>query len=231
MGLEHYLSAIYVTVIVILIYVLYYGIAYTKIYNWIYRTFAAKVNESVFHAVFFRLSGFVLFGLLAAFIFSKIHIVKFDFISLKINYLYQIIPYFLVLLPLTIIVPYINVKKSKQTQYPQFKIKNWTISYKLLSYITWTLYLIGYEFMFRGILLFGTAEKIGCYPAVLLNVILYAIVHIPKGWKEVLGCFILGPILCVFALATHNILIPIILHVSLCLSNEYFSIRKEVGKS
>jgi membrane protease YdiL (CAAX protease family) len=84
--------------------------------------------------------------------------------------------------------------------------------------------------MFRGVLLFGTVEKIGDYPAILLNVVLYAIAHIPKGLKEILGCFILGPILCILALEMHNIIVPTILHIIVCLSNEYFSIRKEVVK-
>ena len=229
MALENYLSAIWVTITVILLYVLYYSIAYTKIYRWIYRTFAVKLNESVFHAVFFRLCGFVIFGLLAALVFRIIFKMDFDFLSLKINYLKEITPWFLGLLSVAIIVPYINVKKSKRTHYPQFKINNWTNSYKWLSYITWTLYLIGYEFMFRGLLLFGTIAEFGCYFAVILNIILYAIVHIPKGKKEVLGCFILGPILCAVAIITHNILIPIVLHVSVCLCNEYFSIRKEIA--
>ena len=230
MVFEDYLSAAFLTAIVALIYALYYGIAYTGISRWIYRKFAASVNKSVFHAVFFRLLGFVLFGLFSAFIFSKIYGAEFDFLSLKINHLKEILPYFVFLFLIAIIIPYLNVKNSKHSQYPQFKIENWTLPYKLLSYITWMLYLMGYEFMFRGILLFGTVEEIGCYPAVILNVILYAFVHIPKGKKEVLGCFILGPILCAVALVSHNILIPAILHITVFLCNEYFSIRKEVAK-
>ena len=227
---EHYLSAGFIAAVVILLYALYYGIAYTRISVWIYRTFARTVNESVFHAVFFRLLGFVLFGLGSAFIFKAIYAAELDFLSLQINHFHRLLPWIFVLFLLTIIVPYFNVKNSKRSLYPQFKLTRWTASYKLLSYVTWTLYLMGYEFMFRGILLFGTIEEIGYYPAVILNVFLYAFVHIPKGKKEVLGCFILGPILCAVAVTTHNILIPTALHVSLCLWNEYFSIRRAEEK-
>jgi len=226
MALEHHVSAILVTAIVIALYGLYYGIVYTRVSRWIYRRFASKLNETVFHAVFFRLSGFVIFGLGSALIFHSILGAKFDFLSLQTAHFQQILPYSIGLFLIAILIPYINVRKSKQSQYPQFKIEKWTNSYKWLSYITWTLYLMGYEFMFRGVLLFGTVEEFGCYLAVILNVVLYAFVHIPKGKKEVLGCFILGPILCVVALMTHNILIPTILHISVCLCNEYFSIRK-----
>ena len=224
---EHYLSAAFTAGIVILIYALYYGIAYTQINGWIYRKFAAKTNKTVFHAVFFRLSGFILFGLATALIFKAIYGTKFDFLSLKIDHFYELLPWIIALFLIAIIVPYLNVKYSKRSQYPQFKIPNWTISYQLLTYTTWVLYLAGYEFMFRGVLLFETVEKIGYYPAILLNAVLYAIFHIPKGLKEILGCFILGPILCILALKTHNILIPTILHITICLTNEVFSIGKE----
>jgi membrane protease YdiL (CAAX protease family) len=70
-------------------------------------------------------------------------------------------------------------------------------------------------------------EAMGYYPAIILNVFLYAFGHIPKGWKEVLGCILLGPVLCVLALKTQNIAIPILVHLALCLSNEFFSIRAE----
>ena len=227
---EHYLSVAFIITIVILLYTLYYGIVYTRVSDWIYRIFAKRVNKSVFHTIFFRLSGFFLFGLGPAFIFKLIYAAEFDFLSLQINHIYELLPWVIVLFFIAIIIPYMNVKNSKQSLYPQFKITNWTNSYKMLSYITWILYLAGYEFMFRGVLLFGTVEEIGYFPAILLNVSLYAFVHIPKGIKEVVGCFILGPILCVLALEMHNIIIPTILHITVCLSNEYFAIRAEVLK-
>jgi len=230
MVFEYYLSAVFVITVVVLLYALYYGIAYTQISHWIYRKFASNVNETVFHAVFFRLLGFIVFGLLTAFIFGKIYRVKFDFLSLQIEYFDEMIPWILGLFLLTIIIPYLNVKNSKQSLYPQFKINIWTKSYKFLSYITWIFYLMGYEFMFRGVLLFGTMEELGYYLAIILNVTLYALAHLHKGIKEVLGCFILGPILCVIAIHTDNIIIPTILHISVCLWNEYFSIRTEVAK-
>ncbi len=228
MVFEHYLSAAFITSIVILLYTIYHIIVYTKVGDWVYRKFAGRINESVFRAVFFRLSGFVLFGLVTAFVFSKIYGAELDFLTVQSHYFDGVILLSFALALLTITITYINVKNCKQNPYPQFKIDNWTNPYKFLSYITWILYLIGYEFMFRGVLLFGTIEEIGYYPAIILNVGLYAFVHIPKGKKEVLGCFIMGPILCILAIKTYSILLPVILHLSLCLSNEYFSIRTEI---
>ena len=227
MVFEHYLSAFFIVNVIILLYVLYYVLAYTKVHDWIFGSFATNRNKTVFHSIFFRLLGFFIFGLTSAFVFSNVYGVELDFLTIEPEDVPKIIKWTPILSLIAIAVAYLNVKNSKKTHYPQFKLNRWTASYKCLTYSTWTLYLIGYEFMFRGILLFGTVEELGYYPAIILNVVLYAFVHIHKGWKEVLGCFILGPILCVAALKTSSLVIPIVVHLSLCLANEFFSIRKE----
>jgi membrane protease YdiL (CAAX protease family) len=202
-------------------------VSYTKIQNLIYRIVGNRGNRSVFHAVFFRLSGFVLFGLVSALIFKSCG-AEFDFLSLPAYYLTEIILWSFFLSMFFIVVAYINASNSLPGHYPQFKIARWTLFYKILTYTTWILYLLGYEFMFRGILLFGIVEEMGYYPTIIFNVLFYAFVHIPKGRKEVLGCLLLGPVLCVLALKTGSIIIPVVVHIALCLANEYFSIRAEI---
>jgi membrane protease YdiL (CAAX protease family) len=228
MVFEYYLSSIFITAIILLLYALYYVAAYTKVQHWIYHTFAHIVNETVFRAVFSRLSGFIMFGLVTLFIFKQIYGAEFDFLTISDEHFNKICLWSFGLTLFVVAIAYLNVRNTKQNPYPQFKIDKWTNSYKLLSYTSWIFYLTGYEFMFRGVLLFGTVEEIGYYPAIILNVLLYAFVHIPKGGKEVLGCFLMGPILCFLALKTHSIIIPIIVHIALCLANEYFSIRMVV---
>ena len=226
MVFTEYLSDGYIISIVIAIYALYYAFAYTKMYDWIYRRIGISFNRTVFHAVFFRLAGFFFFGIVP-FILFRVYGAEFDFLIIEKEHLSNTLFWTAILSLVAITVAYINVKNSKQSIYPQFKIDKWTIPYKCLTYSTWILYLTGYEFMFRGLLLFGLVEEFGYYPSIILNVVLYAFVHIPKGLKEVIGCFILGPILCVVALYTDNVFAPIIIHLSLCLGNEYFSIRKQ----
>ena len=222
-----YLSNGYIISIVIAVYALYYALAYTKIYGRIYSHFGISFNRTVFHATFFRLAGFFCFGVIPFFLFSR-YDVEYDFFNIEKGLLSDTLFWTALFSAIAITVGYINVKVSKTIIYPQFKIERWTVPYKLLTYFTWILYLIGYEFMFRGLLLFGIVDEFGELPSIMLNVVLYAFVHIPKGLKEALGCFILGPILCVVALRTETILAPIIIHISLCLSNEYFSIRKQI---
>jgi membrane protease YdiL (CAAX protease family) len=230
MVFTEYLSDGYIISIVIAVYALYYAFAYTKVYGWIYRRFGIPFNQTVFHATFFRLAGFFFFGIIPWILF-RMHEVEFDFLIIEKNEMARTLFFTPILSLIAVAVAYINVKNSKETIYPQFKIEKWTAAYKLLTYSTWILYLTGYEFMFRGLLLFGLVEEFGKYPAIILNVVLYAFVHIPKGIKEVVGCFIMGPILCLTALHTGNVFAPIIIHISLCLANEYFSIRKQEKNS
>ncbi|MCK5838327.1 MAG: CPBP family intramembrane metalloprotease, partial [Bacteroidales bacterium] len=82
----------------------------------------------------------------------------------------------------------------------------------------------GYEFLFRGILLFLSLPILGYWPAIFLNVSFYAFVHVPKGAKETIACIPLGFVLCVLTLETGTILIAFFTHLALALSNEYFSI-------
>lgn len=227
MVFNHYLSAASITGIIILLYVIYYILAYSKLYDYIYTKFGVDANPTVFHSIFFRLSGFVLFGICAYLIFYNGYGVEFDFLRIPPQHIPEIVRWSITLGGSFMIIAYINVRNSKSSCYPQFKVDQWTLSHKFLTYATWILYIAAYEFMFRGILLFGTVEEIGYIPAIILNVFLYAFVHIPKGGKEVLGCVLLGPVLCILALKTNCIAIPVIVHISLCLSNEFFSIRTE----
>ena len=229
MVFTEYLSDAYIISIVIAIYALYYAVAYTKVYDWIYLRIGISFNRTVFHATFFRLAGFFFFGVIPWILFH-VHGVEFDFLTIEKKHVADTVFWVALFSIIAIIIGYINVKTTKIAIYPQYKIDKWTATYKGLTYFTWILYLTAYEFMFRGLLLFGLVEEFGKYPSIILNVVLYAFVHIPKGMKEVLGCFILGPILCMVALHTGNIFTPIIIHISLCLTNEYFSIRRQQGK-
>ena len=66
----------------------------------------------------------------------------------------------------------------------------------MLNLLGWAIYLFGYEFLFRGILLFPLAETVGVWPAIAVNIALYSATHIPKGLDETLGAIPLGLVLC-----------------------------------
>jgi membrane protease YdiL (CAAX protease family) len=110
-------------------------------------------------------------------------------------------------------------------QYPQMRISNWTGGRFLLSAIGWSAYLLAYEYLFRGLLLFSSYEAFGVWPAIAINVAIYSAVHIPKGMGETLGAIPFGILACVVTFSTGTILIAVIAHISLAVSMEYFTIK------
>ena len=82
-----------------------------------------------------------------------------------------------------------------------------------------TLFLIVYECFFRGVMLFVMIEDFGLAIAVVVNLILYALLH----WfdkKEKYGSVLMGCILCAASIYYHSVWPAIIIHLSLALSHE-----------
>jgi membrane protease YdiL (CAAX protease family) len=88
----------------------------------------------------------------------------------------------------------------------------------------WTLYLIGYEFLFRGILLFPLVSEIGVWPAIAINTAMYSATHIPKGLNEAVGAVPLGIVLCLLTLMTGTLWIAIVVHIVMAWANSFSSV-------
>lgn len=109
--------------------------------------------------------------------------------------------------------------------YPQIRIKDWTSPVLAVSALSWILFLVGYEFLFRGFLLFTSVRVIGPWPAIALNCTLYAFAHFYKGPGETFGAVPMGVLLCYLSLLTGNIWSAVLIHSVMALSNEWMSIR------
>ncbi|MFA9371891.1 MAG: CPBP family intramembrane glutamic endopeptidase [Labilibaculum antarcticum] len=126
-----------------------------------------------------------------------------------------------IIIPLTL---YNAKSPSNLAVYPQVRSKKWTLSTLLLSGLTWTGYLLFYEFLFRGFLLFACLREFGTVPAVAINMLIYSVAHIPKGKLETIGAIPLGLLLCVVTIATGSIWFAFLAHVIMALSNEWISL-------
>jgi membrane protease YdiL (CAAX protease family) len=116
-------------------------------------------------------------------------------------------------------------KPDSLKMYPQIRIPEWTLKTVFISSVGWIIYLLGYEFLFRGLLLFPFVETMGTWPAIALNISLYVLVHVPKGLKESVGSIPLGLVLCILTLETGTIWIAFFTHIALALSNQFFSLK------
>lgn len=133
-----------------------------------------------------------------------------------------------VLVLLFIVVP-VSLFTSRSPEnlafYPQIREKKWTSSLLLLSALSWIAYLLAYEFMYRGFLLFSCYHAFGTWPAIIINTSLYSLTHLVKNKWEGVGAFFIGIILCVLVLHIGSLWVAFYVHVIMALSNEWFSIR------
>ena len=119
----------------------------------------------------------------------------------------------------------VSGNKTNLAQYPQVRIKEWSVLLFVKNSLLCFLYLFSYEFLFRGFLLFGSVYVFGVWPGILLNTALYSLAHIPKGAKEAVLAIPFGIFICYITLRTGTIWAAVFIHLILALSNDFFSIR------
>ncbi len=130
------------------------------------------------------------------------------------------------LIPLILVLGFYAAKKEGNLElYPQIRAKNWTPAMLVISAITWVLFLVGYEFLFRGFLLQASLDTMAQAPAIALNCALYALAHFYKGPGETFGAIPVGILFCYLTIVTGNIWCAVALHSVMALSNEWFSLR------
>jgi membrane protease YdiL (CAAX protease family) len=119
-----------------------------------------------------------------------------------------------------------NAKKPESLEhYPQIRATRWTPGMIRGSLLGWTIYLLGYEALFRGVLLFPLVDSIGLWPAIAVNIGLYSGTHIPKGLKETIGAIPLCIVLCLLSVLTGNIWIAVAVHISMAWTNVLVSLK------
>jgi membrane protease YdiL (CAAX protease family) len=93
-------------------------------------------------------------------------------------------------------------------------------AHALLHMLLRNSFLISYEWFFRGVVLFSCVSLYGLVPAVIINIVLYALIHSISGRKEFFGSILLGIILCVFTLWWQSAWPAILLHLLLSATYE-----------
>jgi membrane protease YdiL (CAAX protease family) len=130
------------------------------------------------------------------------------------------------LIPLILIAGYLNASSpANLALYPQIRAGTWTRRILWLNALSWTAFLLAYEFLFRGLLLFSSLAVMDPWLAMSLNVSLYAFAHFYKGPFEVFGAIPFGFLLCYITIVTGNIWSALVIHLVMALSNEWFSLR------
>jgi membrane protease YdiL (CAAX protease family) len=121
-----------------------------------------------------------------------------------------------VILLALIMIPIVSGSARKpeiQEFHPQIRARIWTRKTAVIDASTWAVYLLGYETLFRGVLLFPVAEALGVWVAIAINIALYSATHIPHGKAETIAAVPFGLVLCFLTLYSGTIWIAFLVHL------------------
>lgn len=119
-----------------------------------------------------------------------------------------------------------NAKKPESlANYPQIRAKVWNRRLIVFNLLTWSFYLLGYEFFFRGVLLFPLIEEIGLWPAVAVNAVLYSVAHMPNGRREAISVIPYGIIISIATYYTGAFWVSFIVHLGLAWFNSLLALK------
>jgi len=109
--------------------------------------------------------------------------------------------------------------------YPQLKPQQWTTKLVTLNALSWSGYLIGYEILLRGYLLFSCMLEFSFPISMLVNLVIYGIANLHRSEREFLLSIPFGAILCYSVYVTGNVWPAVFGHIVVALSNDYFSYK------
>lgn len=123
---------------------------------------------------------------------------------------------------------FLSMATAKQgaKNYPQIRAKHWSWATMVISAGGWLVYLLAYEFMFRGYLLFPLAAEWGFWPAAAASTLLYSLTHFHKGKGEVLWCLPVGILTCYMTYETGSLALTFLGHLVVSWYNTAYHVRR-----
>ncbi len=127
---------------------------------------------------------------------------------------------FLIFLPILVGVSFMP---SFHAKYPLFAEARLSPEHFIIYQLAYVVYFIGWEFIFRGFMLFGLRPKLG-YHAVFIQMIPFALLHFGKPQIETLAAVFAGVLLGYLALRARSFWYGWLLHALVAVSNDLLAI-------
>jgi len=120
--------------------------------------------------------------------------------------------------------------RSTWAHYPELRLAVWTPRTRALNVASWAIYLVAYELLFRGFLLFSLALWIGPWPAVGVMTAMYVLAHLGKAPGEAYGCIPMGLLFGWTALVAGSIWPGVAAHIAIAVFNDWAVIRHDPAR-
>jgi membrane protease YdiL (CAAX protease family) len=109
----------------------------------------------------------------------------------------------------------LSFKSVKKNLKNKNEVSNYSLSQGWNYFPIRIVFLLSYEFFFRGVLFFTLLELSGFFLAIMITTLLYVLIHIFDAKKEILGAIPFGVVLCLFSFFTNSIWAAFIIHIAL----------------
>ncbi len=119
---------------------------------------------------------------------------------------------------------FVSRQPEAQLKHPQLKVKVWNCKTIFTVCLGWGLYLLGYEFFFRGFLFFPMIMHWGIIPAFCVNILIYALSHVYQGKYEALGSIFFGFLFCMVSFLTGSFWVAFITHYVFSISGTFLAV-------
>lgn len=109
--------------------------------------------------------------------------------------------------------------------YPELRIRFWRPRILITSALSWVMYILAYEFFYRGLLFQSLRFHMNDGLAIAACTALYSLTHYFKLNRLTTASILYSVAACYVVLRTGSLWPPIITHLVLCLATEWLSIR------
>jgi membrane protease YdiL (CAAX protease family) len=224
------LSSVTIFSVLLLFFLYYYTVKHTFLLNHLIRPLFPSVSGESIEFISEKLTGILFTGLIPFTVFILILNIPPSRTGLIIGRTFQLWYLVIILVLITALASFVSSKSRKvQERSPELKTEDWHPRHLLLSVSAWLCYLIGYEFFFRGVLWFICNEAFGFWPALIINLILYSLVHIPKGKLMTIGAIPFGAILCLLSQLTGSFITAFMIHSTMAIMTEISAAYNKPG--
>jgi len=166
------------------------------------------------------LSRGVLLGLASIFIANRVGL-SLHFLSLSPLPLLKGVGMALGIYVLLIPILIFSAKKPEiQNFYPELRVVPRDRALVINSAAGWFVFLLGYEILFRGLLLQYGIVNWGLWTGVAVMTGLYVLAHLHKSASETFACLVVGPAFAILTLETGTIWAVVVLHALIAITNE-----------
>ena len=183
--------------------------------SWIYKKLgilnlkhALMIRNGLVFLNMKHVLGIMIFGVFFYFTWPEF---QFTLNTIEIAPLHVLIPYLILLF----VSAFLAYRSSNGDEIEYSESGYYSFSKAWGYFMLRLLFLLAYEFFFRGVIFFSLLEHFSLWEAIAYNTLLYVLIHAFDSRKELFGAIPFGIVLCLFTYFTQSVWYAFIMHATL----------------